>query len=251
MTQKSQTGTKRYGFENQEEVLDAVQNPSNKIEFVRIMFSDILGRPMDFSIPSSELKGAFLDGKGFDGSSVEGFVRIEESDLIIKPDPKTFRVLPWDYKGFDESTAWREGIIFGDIYSPEGKPYEGDCRSVLKKVLKKGEEDLGIEAIKVGHIEAAYSLGFSRIQTMRRIVLPQAFRIVVPPVGNTFVGMLQDSALVSIIGVSDLMRQAQMIVSHTWRPFEVYTAVALLYLAMTITFSKINDYMEKRKLIIQ
>ena len=150
MTQKSQTGTKRYGFANQQEVLNTVNNPSNKIEFVRVMFSDILGRPMDFSIPSSELKGAFLDGKGFDGSSVEGFVRIEESDLTIKPDPKTFRVLPWEYKGFDESTTWREGIIFGDIYTPEGKPYGGDCRNVLKKVLKKGEKDLGIDAIKVG-----------------------------------------------------------------------------------------------------
>jgi len=150
MTQKSQTGAKRYGFENQGEVLSTVNNPSNKIEFVRIMFSDILGRPMDFSIPSSELKGALLDGKIFDGSSVEGFVRIEESDLIIKPDPKTFRVLPWEYKGFDERTAWREGIIFGDIYTPEGKPYGGDCRNVLKKVLKKGEKDLGIDAIKVG-----------------------------------------------------------------------------------------------------
>jgi len=150
MPQKPQTGIKRYGFDNQEEVLNAVNDPSNKIEFVRIMFSDILGRPMDFSIPGSELRGAFLDGKGFDGSSVEGFVRIEESDLIIKPDPKTFRVLPWEYKGFDESTAWREGILFGDIYSPDGKPYLGDCRSVLKKVIKKGEKDLGIDAIKVG-----------------------------------------------------------------------------------------------------
>jgi len=150
MPQKPQTGIKRYGFDNQEEVLNAVNDPSNKIEFVRIMFSDILGRPMDFSIPGSELRGAFLDGKGFDGSSVEGFVRIEEIDLIIKPDPKTFRVLPWEYKGFDESTAWREGILFGDIYSPDGKPYLGDCRSVLKKVIKKGEKDLGIDAIKVG-----------------------------------------------------------------------------------------------------
>jgi glutamine synthetase len=114
------------------------------------MFSDILGRPMDFSIPSSELDGAFRDGKGFDGSSVEGFVRIEESDLVIKPDPNTFRVLPWVYKGFDEDSSWQEGIVFGDIYTPEGKPYEGDSRSVLKKVLKRSKDDVGIDSIQVG-----------------------------------------------------------------------------------------------------
>jgi glutamine synthetase len=135
---------------NEEEVLETTRNPSHRIEFVRIMFPDILGRPMDFAIPSSELKGAFSDGKGFDGSSVEGFVRIEESDLIIKPDAKTFRVLPWLYKSFDESTVWREGIMFGDILTPEGRPYEGDSRYVLKKVLEKGKKDFDVDEIKVG-----------------------------------------------------------------------------------------------------
>jgi glutamine synthetase len=150
MTQQPQKNVKRHGFENQQEVMDTVNDPSHKIEFVRIMFSDILGRQMDFSIPSTELEGAFLDGKGFDGSSIEGFVRIEESDLIIKPDPKTFRVLPWDYTGFDKINPWREGIIFGDIYTPEGKPYEGDSRFMLKKALKKGMKSLGIDKFKVG-----------------------------------------------------------------------------------------------------
>lgn len=150
MALESQKKGKRYGFENKEEVLDTVNEPTNKVAFVRIMFSDILGRPMDFSIPSSELQEAFREGKAFDGSSVEGFVRIEESDLVIKPDPKTFRVLPWAYAGFDKNTTWREGVIFGDIYTPEGKPYEGDSRYVLKKVLKKGNDDFGIDEIKIG-----------------------------------------------------------------------------------------------------
>ncbi len=141
---------KMFGFWNKEEVLDAVEDPANGIEFVRIVFADILGRPMDFSIPASELRAAFADGKGFDGSSVEGFVRIEESDLIIKPDPATFRVLPWKYKGFDEHTEWREGILFGDIFTPEGRPYEGDSRFVLKKVLERGKREFGIDAVKVG-----------------------------------------------------------------------------------------------------
>jgi glutamine synthetase len=141
---------KRHGFLNREEVLGTANDPSNKIEFVRILFADILGRPMDFSIPSSELKEAFDNGKGFDGSAVEGFVRIEESDLVIKPDPKTFRILPWEYVGFDKNCSWREGIVFGDILTPEGKPYEGDSRLVLKNALQKGKKDLGIEKIRVG-----------------------------------------------------------------------------------------------------
>ena len=150
MVQESPKELKKYGFENQDEVLAAVQDPSRRIAFVRIMFSDILGRPMDFSIPSSELTSAFPDGRGFDGSSVEGFVRVEECDLFIKPDPKTFRVLPWDYMGFDKRNSWREGIMYGDIFTPEGKPYEGDSRYVLKNVLKRGKKDLGIDEIKIG-----------------------------------------------------------------------------------------------------
>ena len=109
----------------------------------------------------------------------------------------------------------------------------------------------GIQAIKTGQREAAFSLGFSRVQTMRRIVLPQAFRIIIPPVGNTFVGALQDSAMVSIIGVNDLMREAQLAVAYTYRPFEIYTAVAVIYLVLTIGLSKINDYIEHKKLSIE
>jgi glutamine synthetase len=150
MLQESAEGLKRHGFENQAEVLDSILDPSKKIEFVRIMFPDILGRPMDFSIPSSELKDAFHDGRGFDGSSIEGFVRVDECDLVIKPDPKTFRVLPWDYAGFDKSSSWREGIIFGDIFTPHGEPYGGDSRNVLKNVIKKGRDDYGIDEIKIG-----------------------------------------------------------------------------------------------------
>lgn len=139
-----------FGLNSEKQVLDIVGNPKNKIEFIRIMFPDILGRQMDFSIPSAELEKTFKDGKGFDGSSVEGFVRIEESDLVIKPDPKTFRVLPWTYRGFEEGIFWREAIMFGDILTPEGEHYEGDSRYILKKVLKKGLDKFGITDFKVG-----------------------------------------------------------------------------------------------------
>ena len=114
--------TQEFRVPNEEEVLKTVLNPTRKIEFIRIIFPDILGRPMDFSFPSAELEKAFAEGKGFDGSSVEGFVRIEESDLNIKPDPRTCRILPWEYKGFAEDTSWREAVMFGDILTPDGCP---------------------------------------------------------------------------------------------------------------------------------
>jgi ABC-type amino acid transport system permease subunit len=81
---------------------------------------------------------------------------------------------------------------------------------------------------------------------MRRIVFPQAFRIAIPPLGNVFVGLLQNSALLSVIGVADLMRKAELAVSETWRPFEIYTAAAVIYLTLTIFFARSADYYEKR-----
>jgi glutamine synthetase len=141
---------KELGFENEEDVLRIVLDPSRKIEFVRVIFPDILGRPMDFSFPSSELEKAFRDGKGFDGSSVEGFVRIEESDLTIRPDPATFKVLPWEYCGFAKETVWHEAIMFGDILTPEGKHYVGDTRYALKQVLRRAHEEFGFDDFKVG-----------------------------------------------------------------------------------------------------
>lgn len=141
---------KSFGFKTQQEVLETVMNQSHKIAFIRIIFPDILGRRMDFTIPAEELERAFKEGKGFDGSSVEGFMRIEESDLLIKPEATSFRVLPWEYHGFDDNTQWREGIMTGDILTPEGRPYEGDSRYVLKKVLERGKKEFGFDDIKIG-----------------------------------------------------------------------------------------------------
>ena len=141
---------KNFGFDNEDEVLRTVLDPSRNIQFVRIIFPDILGRPMDFTFPSYELEKAFRDGKGFDGSSVEGFVRIEESDLNIKPEAKTFRVLPWEYRGFAPEIAWREAIMFGDIMTPEGSHYVGDTRYRLKQGLGQAKDMFGIDDFKVG-----------------------------------------------------------------------------------------------------
>ena len=123
-----------FNFKNEKEVLEFLKE--NKIvKFVRIIFPDVLGREMSFTIPSEEMKSAFEMGKGFDGSSVEGFARIEESDLIIVSDPKTFRILPWDYQV--DGLSWKEAIIFGDIFTPKGEHFEGDSRYILKKTLEK------------------------------------------------------------------------------------------------------------------
>lgn len=149
-TISSEATCQAFGFKDEAEVLKVIMNPENRVEFVRIMFPDILGRPMDFSIPREELPRAFDEGKGFDGSSVEGFVRIEESDLIIRPDPKTCRLLPWEYVGFSPEIRWREALMFGDILTPEGKPFEGDSRFILKKALERAKKELDIDDFKLG-----------------------------------------------------------------------------------------------------
>ena len=131
---------KTFGFQDETEVLNFVDDKENKIEFIRIIFPDILGRAMNFTIPTSEFETALREGKGFDGSSVEGFCRIEESDLFIVPDPKTFRVLPWVYE--NNNFSWREGVIFGDIFTPDKEHFLGDSRYLLKEVLQK-TKDIG------------------------------------------------------------------------------------------------------------
>jgi hypothetical protein len=141
---------KAFGMRDEKDVLGVVKDPAHGVEFIRIIFPDILGRPMDFTFPSKELDKAFQEGKGFDGSSVAGFVRIEESDLVIKPDPRTFRLLPWEYRGFDEGIRWREAVMFGDILTPDGRSYVGDSRAVLKKTLAKAGREMGIEDFKCG-----------------------------------------------------------------------------------------------------
>ena len=104
----------------------------------------------------------------------------------------------------------------------------------------------GIQAVAKGQWEAAYSLGYSPTQTFVKIIFPQAFKIIIPPTANMFVGMLKDSALVSIIGVNELMRQSQIATSLTFRPFEFYTVTALIYVALTLGFSQLVKVLEVR-----
>jgi glutamine synthetase len=107
-----------------------------KIKFIRLWFTDILGFLKSFSITSEQLEEALRDGMGFDGSSIQGFARIDESDMIALPDPNTYQVIPWRPK--------EQGVVrmFCDIYWPGGQPFEGDPRYILKKNLKRAA-DLG------------------------------------------------------------------------------------------------------------
>ncbi|MBN2199820.1 MAG: glutamine synthetase [Candidatus Aminicenantes bacterium] len=150
MPAQAHISSQPFGFNSEEDVLRYVREPEQGIEFIRVMFPDILGRLMDFTFPREELEKAFRDGKGFDGSSVEGLVRIEESDLVIRPEARTFRVLPWQYVGFAPETRWREAVMFGDILTPEGKPCEADSRGILKQALLRAKNAFGIDAFKVG-----------------------------------------------------------------------------------------------------
>ena len=99
------------------------------IRFVRLWFTDVLGFLKAFTITSQELEGALRDGMGFDGSSIEGFSRIQESDMVAVPDPSTFQIIPWK----TEQPAAR---MFCDIYEPDGSPFDGDPRGVLKRQLQ-------------------------------------------------------------------------------------------------------------------
>ena len=104
----------------------------------------------------------------------------------------------------------------------------------------------GIEAVPRGQLEAALSLGMSRRQAMLRVVLPQAARTVLPPLGNDFVAIIKDSALVSVLGVQDITQQAKVYSASSFRFFETYNTVAFLYLVLTISLSLLVRGLERR-----
>lgn len=104
----------------------------------------------------------------------------------------------------------------------------------------------GIQSIDKGQTEAARSLGFSKAQTMFYIIIPQAMRTILPPVGNEFIALLKDTSLVSILAVSDLLRRGREFATQTFAYFETYTMVALIYLMITLILSKIVSIMEDK-----
>jgi glutamine synthetase len=123
-------------MENNEKMKEYVLKKAhdNDIKFIRLWFTDVQGILKSFALTVEELEGALEEGMGFDGSSIEGFSRIEESDVIAMPDPSTFQILPWSPK---ENGVAR---MFADIQNPDGSSFQGDSRWILKKTLKKASE---------------------------------------------------------------------------------------------------------------
>jgi len=131
----------------QKDVLKAVKE--HKVSFIQFWFTDVLGMQKIFSITPDELEDGLREGMGFDGSSIQGFCRIEESDMIAMPDPTTFRLIPW--RPTDRPVA----RMFCDIQNPDGTPYEGDPRYALKRILKK-VGDLGYRFLVGPELEFFY-----------------------------------------------------------------------------------------------
>lgn len=104
----------------------------------------------------------------------------------------------------------------------------------------------GVQSIDRGQMEAARSLGLTWKQAMKFVVIPQAFKRVIPPLGNEFIAMLKDSSLVSVIGFEELTRQGQLIIASTYGAIEIWTCVALLYLAMTIPITRLVAVLERK-----
>lgn len=111
----------------------------NSVKFIRLWFTDILGFLKSFAITIDELETAVEDGMGFDGSSIEGYARIDESDMVAMPDLETFQILPW--RSDDESKVAR---MFCDVQKPTGEPFDCDPRYVLKRALKRAS-DMGYD----------------------------------------------------------------------------------------------------------
>jgi glutamine synthetase len=116
----------------QEFVLRALEE--RDVRFVRLWFTDVLGFLKSVAVAPAELEGAFAEGIGFDGSAIEGFARVYEADMLAKPDPSSFQILPW--RGDTQGTA----RMFCDILMPDGSPSYADPRFVLKRTLAKAAE---------------------------------------------------------------------------------------------------------------
>ncbi len=118
---------------SREQLQDTINNKN--VEFIRLQFTDIQGIVKSVSIPVNRLGKALDSGTSFDGSSIEGFARIQESDMVLHPDISSFSLLPWKAKG-DKNV----GRLICDVYKPSGEPFKGDPRNVLARMMQKAED---------------------------------------------------------------------------------------------------------------
>ena len=116
-----------------------------------------------------------------------------------------------------------------------------NCAAYMAEIIRGG-----IIAIDKGQFEASKSLGFTHFQTMIKIILPQTFRVIIPPVGNEFIAMLKDTSLVSVIAMTELMRTSSLIASTTFKYSEMYFSAACLYLLLTTVFTTAFAAIEKK-----
>lgn len=128
---------------------------------------------------------------------------------------------------------------------------DGPASAVLAMTICYGAYEAeifraGIQSIPKGQMEAALALGMSRGQAIWKVILPQTVKVILPPIGNEFIALLKDSSLVSILAVSDLLRRGREYASTSFNYFESYTVVALIYLVLTLFFSRLVALMEDR-----
>jgi His/Glu/Gln/Arg/opine family amino acid ABC transporter permease subunit len=145
-------------------------------------------------------------------------------------------ILLWVYYGFS--------ILFGLNFSQMEAGVIGlgcSYSAYIAEIFRAG-----IQAIPKGQREAGRTLGLARWQVMIYVVLPQAVRIIIPPMGNTVISMLKDSSLVAILAVSDLMRQTMVAAAETFRPFELYAAAAIIYYLLTFLSARLITFLERR-----
>ena len=123
-------------MKNRREEIDYVLHNAREadVKFIRLWFTDILGNLKGFATTIEELEDAMIRGVGFDGSSIQGFARVDESDMVALPDPATFRILPWRPR---QNAVAR---MFCDILTPQGEPFEGDPRYVLKRNVEEASK---------------------------------------------------------------------------------------------------------------
>ena len=104
----------------------------------------------------------------------------------------------------------------------------------------------GIQSISKGQMEAARSLGMSYVQAMRYVILPQALRVILPPVGNEFITLLKDSSLVSVVAVADMTRRGREFMAANFIPVQTWIMIALLYLVLTLVSARVVNWIERK-----